>query len=316
MRVNMDPNQDILLSLCPGPLPQEINKVAIPSTYHCVGTDKLIGQYYGRAIFEDIQCNDSKAQTKVSILSAVIRAFIVIDDFIKDNNIQISKDHVLHRWLKNMESYSIEIIGQLSDSPEEVWGNYYLEYENAFFHFDNSNIYSSIIKKCFLIYLPFSLEIIVSNKQSKETYDFMKNYLFALQLLDDFQDMDEDIVAPKNHNIFLSCISTAEIENIIKNKNIIAPYLLFYIKENFQCFQKKIKSKTIIRFINKNIEWLDSQLVNMELNKKQNLFVGPFNRFSFDNALAKISKSISNKKNTSINVFNEIKAENMHTILA
>jgi len=310
----MDHNQNVLLSLCPGVLPNEINGVVIPSIYHCAGTDKLIGQYYGKAIFEDILCNNTAIEEKISILSVVIRAYIVIDDFIKDNDIIVGTDHVLQQWLINIQSYANDLISNFSDLPNEIWGTYYREYDTAYFDFDSSDMFNNIIKKCFLIYIPFSLEIINSNKRSETTYDFMKNYLFALQLLDDFQDMEEDISAPKNHNIFLSCIEPSLVNTVIDHKSIIAPGLLSFIGENLEKHTSLVKSNTILTFVKKNLVWIESQLSKIGTEHKELNFKGSFSEFNFNNIIPSFLDAVSKQKVRKTIVYKEIRAENMHTV--
>lgn len=312
----MDRNHDILLGLYPGVLPEEINGVVIPSMYHCAGTDKLIGQYYGKAIFEDILCDDKQLEEKISLLGVILRAYIVVDDFIKDNNITVKNDHVLQKWLENMQNYSIDLIGQLNDSPRTIWDSYFHEYGNAYYNFDSFDIFNNIIKKCFLIFIPFSLEIISSYRRSEYTYDFMKNYLFALQLLDDFQDMEEDNIAPKNHNIFLSCIDSSQINIVIANKIQVAPSLLFFIKKNLMKYTKTIESKTILTFIKKNIKWIENQLSKFDSDHHRIAIKGDFSEFNFKNLMPNFLDAIPRIEVNKFMSCSEIRAENMHTVTA
>lgn len=314
LRNKMVRNHDILNNLCAGVLPDKINGISIPSIYHCAGTDKLIGQYYGKAIFEDILCDDKQSEENVSLLGVLLRAYIVIDDFIKDNNIIVKKDHTLSKWLENIKNRSIELIEQMSNSPHDIWESYFHKYNDAYYNFDSSEMFNSITRKCFLIYIPFSLNVVTSKSRAAHTYSFMKNYLFALQLLDDFQDMEEDYCAPKNHNIFLSCIEESKIDSVITNKNILAPSLLLYIQYNLKDISKTIKSKTILTFIRKNIKWIDNQLLKIHSSYKPIKIKGSFSEFNFNDIMHNFLRALPSKGDKVFFRFSEIRAENMHTV--
>lgn len=307
-------NYDILNNLCAGVLPDKIDGISIPSIYHCAGTDKLIGQYYGKAIFEDILCNDTQSEENISLLGVLLRAYIVIDDFIKDNNIILKNDHTLLKWLENIQKRSIETIEKMSDSPYNIWDSYFHEYNDAYYNFNSSKMFNSIIRKCFLIYIPFSLNVVISKNRAKHTYSFMKNYLFALQLLDDFQDMEEDYCVPKNHNIFLSCIEKSEIDTVITNKDFLAPSLLLYIQDNLKDISKTIKSKTILTFIGKNIKWLDNQLSKIDSSCHPIQIKGSFSEFNFNDIMHNFLRVLPSKGDKVVFRYSEIRAENMHTV--
>ncbi len=304
-----------LLELQTESIPHTINSIKVPSIYHCAGTNKLIGQYYGQAIFENIGINDEHAERIISELSILLRSYIVLDDFIKDNDINENDAAPLTCWIENIKEHSLELISSLSSQGREIWEACKSIYDNAYNNFNQLNIYESIIHKCMLIYIPFSLDIVSSKNNSNKTYSFMKDYLFALQMLDDFKDMEEDLIAPKNHNIYLTGLSDRNhMLSIIERKHIIAPSILKFIKNNFQIISQSINSKIILKFLNENIAWLNKNISTMESFNKIYEIEGSFEDFNFikfyqffmdyeiDNICLKFEKN------------NHIKAENMHTV--
>jgi len=311
----MNNYQKILLQLSPKqPLPKKIKTISLPTLYHCIGNDKLIGQYYGEAIFEDIMLNNEKEmKRKLSILGVMLRAYIVIDDFMKDHKL-LKHNKYLTEWLDNIKDYLVDILNELCVMPNDLWSKYNNEYNAAYYNFNASNIFLSIIKKCYLIYIPFSLNIVKSKARSEKTFLFMKKYLFALQLLDDFQDMEEDINSPKNHNIFLSNIKTQYIETIIANKALLVPSLLFYIKRNLIEMLQDVRSNIIATFIHHNLKWIDSQLLNTSYGVQIIHIDSPFITFDFNNILPEFMDNILKNDNTPKKKFFNIRAENLHTV--
>ena len=202
-----------------------------PTLEHCIGKGKLLGEYYGDALCEIFKIRNSKINNDISELSMLMRSYIVIDDFLKDSNLKNNYNEFYINWLSNIEQKIIFFVSLYHQSPNELWLKYLKIYKDSYLFFDKNNMFKSIINKCNFIFLPFDLNPFINFDTSK-IKEIIEKYLFSLQLIDDFHDMEDDVQAPKNHNLYLAKIPNNFYKYIINCRPFFLKPLLNYIIDN------------------------------------------------------------------------------------
>jgi hypothetical protein len=279
----------------------------IPSIYHCVGTNKLIGEFYGRAICNGMHLKASY-QKIISSISCLLRSYIVLDDFIKDYFAEENIKNQIFVWLENIKNRILLILDTVSNKSLFLWNQYLQIYEDAYTKFDQHALYNNIIDKCGLIFLIFEIEEVKKSSVCEKIKKIMKDFLFSLQLLDDFQDMEEDILSPKNHNIYLCQNSPQYHELICKNRHIFHNKLFEYTK-SYLSIHLCEKNPIIHKYILNSVKWLESNKIGyypkqmIDFPKNIELF-----EFRVNNMLDMFDRD--NYKYD----FSKIRAENIHTI--
>jgi hypothetical protein len=290
-----------------------VNRYAsMPSLDHCVGKGKLIGSLYGKSIMEECIILDETHSDDLTVLSCLLRSYIVLDDYLKDSSVPISQERDIRFALKAIRDQSLEIVRRSDSDPIALWSKYSLVYESTFKYFDPERIYQSIINKCYLAFLPFDLSFVRITDRCNDVRAFMMDYLFCLQLLDDFQDMEEDLCSSNNHNIFLQNLSHLEAEHIIRSRALIIRNLLDCVGRELHCIHKKATGPTTRLSLEHSIRWIaDNQEWSGNLPLRQ-VINGPVRCFRFD--ASKILKEEYCSSSELIPSFSDLCAENMHTI--
>jgi len=308
--MTLSEHEQSLASLLPRGLPAAIDGHRFPGLYHCVGTDKLIGDLYGAAIVEEC-CLSKNVEPTLSELSCLLRAYIVIDDFVKDCGIDINRHPVLSLCLERIHDRCNHLVFALAPKAAHLWQTYHDVYERAYREFNQAAIYNSIISKCYLIFLPFDLPQVLCSERCKIVRRAMMDYLFCLQLMDDFQDMEEDIEAPRNHNLFIAGLERDMAQRVISYRPIIIRSLFEYIQYNVELVAKMFIGGTASRSIAHSTEWIAAKrkmLCNLPM---MNIFHGDLPNFAFDPF--RLLASQSSPFNLQIPELDDIRAESMHT---
>ncbi|MDR3245149.1 MAG: hypothetical protein LBT50_01800 [Prevotellaceae bacterium] len=298
-----------LYALCPDEIRElyHSNLCAIPSIYHCVGTGKLLGEFYGKAICHGL--NKSKQfNDNVALTSCLTRTYIVLDDFLKDYYVEASIKIHIKNWLRIIQDKILSLLNCISQKSLLLWNQYLKIYEEAYWYFDKNDLYKSINNKCGLLFLFFDIEEIAIIRESLCTKKSMSDFLFCLQLLDDFQDMEEDMLSPMNHNIFLCQNKTKYHKLISNNRHIIHNQLFEYIK-NILLKYSSCDNPIITKYISNSIQWLESKKIDY-CSKHKIAFASNIECFEFraEQILDIIDANYSYD-------FSEIRAENIHTIV-
>lgn len=307
----MTPQEKNLAKLIPQSMPSEIQGFSVPSLYHCVGTDKLIGSLLGKAIVEECKLPSKLFLSHVTELSCLLRSFIVIDDFYKDNNIDLEQNPALICALKNIKDRCLIIISCFVEDALSLWQSFVDIYEMAYLKFDQQHMYQSIIQKCYLIFLPFQLPVVEQASQSRTIRSAIMDYLFCLQLLDDFQDIEEDLRAPKNHNLFVAGISNESALRVAEMRPLIVRPLLTYIKHNLERILINLESATAISMINNSLDWLHKKELMFSERTSFPVFSADLKHYFF-NFDALLQNTLSTNSNDVL-CMDDIRAESMHT---
>ena len=236
-----------LFKIMPDELLGYLNQQRIPDLYHCIGTQKIIGEHLGNVICDICDLSNLKIRRDLTVLSTFLRSFIVLDDFLKDHIVEPYIKSYINIWLDRIKDKIINILSKFRDI--DLWDEYYTIYNSAFFEFDCRSLFQSINKKCYLIFLLFDLKCIRKHKNSIELKFVFMNYLFGLQLLDDFHDIEEDLNAPKNHNLFTIGLSIMNQKIVSQYRPLLFSSLLEYINNNFHNL-KTFNHPIIIKYLN------------------------------------------------------------------
>jgi len=253
-------SKSLLLQTIPVQLSSSLDNFSVPSIDHCAGTGKLLGEFYGKALCEGFCIEDLKVRKILSELSVLMRAFIVLDDYIKDHISKNPAKEVIEKWLLNIKAEAISLIEDLGDDGEILWDRYFALYEDSYYNYFKRNAYKSTLMKCSFLFLPFDLSICRKYEcQSTKMKKAVGYYLFSLQLLDDFHDMEEDLISPKNHNLFTSSLSSEYQRKLLSGKSCLVKSLMSYIESNLRTvINGSLGSKIFDKYLCRGIEWLSS----------------------------------------------------------
>lgn len=210
---------------------------------HCIGRNRLLGEYYG-SLFSELYDLDKIESKIVTQLCINLRSYIVIDDYMTDQNIIWFEDqhyHFFSEWLGEIEEHICLIIRAL-DSNSMIWRKYKEEYNIGRVKFDARKPHEAVTQKCCFLLLPFELFAEKTPRFSADCCQkFIKDYLFALQLLDDWADFDEDLGARNGNNLLHIGLSGAGID---RARSLLAP-LCIEILAQIMCNLKQVRSDSI-----------------------------------------------------------------------
>lgn len=230
----------------------------LPNLEHCIGKDRLLGEYYGQALSESLHLMNMNHFKNLNELCVLLRSFIVLDDYLKDKQYSLANEDYIITWLRNIKSRINELINELG-GHFSLWGKYFKEYEQAYNFFNPSDCFNYTHRKCSFVFLPFELPIFIANEEHKSIIiNFIKYFLFSLQLIDDFKDMEEDIISHKNHNLYLSKLTKPYSKKIIIIKSILLMPLLDYIRNNISKVHTNTLSSNVLSVFYENcMDWLN-----------------------------------------------------------
>lgn len=230
---------------------------------HCIGKNRLLGEYYG-SLFSDLYGLDNIESKIVTRLCINLRSYIVIDDYIIDQNvIWFENQHYLflEEWLGEIEEQICFTIRAL-DSNSLIWEKYKEGYNIGKIKFDAGKPYEAVIQKCCFLLLPFELFSGYPPKFSVNCCQrFIKDYLFSLQLLDDWADFDEDIEAGNENNLLHIGLS---IDGRNLARSLLTPLCIEIIAQIIYTL-KQVRSDSIPSICESfrlgMLEWCESILV-------------------------------------------------------
>lgn len=287
----------------------------IPKREHCSGTHKLLGSNLGRALAELFKYDNTEFTTSLSEVCCLMRAYIVLDDFLKDNYVSTTTKNIILALLSDLSKEAQHILRYINNNDSEIWDKYLLRMNQGYYNFNFEKPYKSVIEKCSMVIL-LPLELIQNSENLsivKYTRKYLSTFLFCLQLLDDFHDMEEDCLSPRNQNLFVGSISEGKRSLLFKGRAALLGPLLSLIQNNLNIAYKLIFSGTLLEKYHQNsIAWICNKQENYNLKKNNDLFPDYFTDFSINNSF--ICRNESILKDTRQIDISDIKAESMHTI--
>ncbi|MEJ7623810.1 MAG: hypothetical protein WKF34_07435 [Pyrinomonadaceae bacterium] len=165
-------------------------------------------------------------------LSSLARAWLIIDDYIRDTELNAKARGVVHELLQRIEAEVLTTGPYLEPNFSRFWKRRKLIQENTYRQSDFTDFYSYKINKCSLVFLCLDLPAIRSAKNYSLFSRCLHHYFFALQLIDDFQDMQEDFRSRRNDNLFVARTTHESFRCVSDRRVIILRALVPYIIEN------------------------------------------------------------------------------------
>lgn len=213
--------------------PSSFNRIEeFPSLSQCVGTKRLWSYRLGEAFWKD----SGKIISKLPLenIAFLSRSYLVIDDFLKDENIDDRLYEIGSLWLKNIGTIIKREIIKAGGDPDEFDQQLRI-CENAFNErklLIPENAIKNAINKCEIFFNPYKLKsIALKNEVRDKRIEFLENFFTVCQILDDFCDIEEDLNKEQNHNLFMTYLSQNYHNRVLPIRKIIAPSLLKSISD-------------------------------------------------------------------------------------
>ncbi len=182
--------QEYLISLVESTIPTQDLPDGLPSLEHCIGTNRLLGERYVEATKELLKPTlNPQLTTKLEELAVLLRSFVVVEDYKKDNNLRAEINCYINKWLFNIEILILQKVSALGGEPI-LWNKYYKRYQRAYDEFCLGSPYHKVLDKCGFVFMPLDLPIFSGSKNLGIVRHLLGEYLFTLQLIDDFRDID------------------------------------------------------------------------------------------------------------------------------
>ena len=212
----------------------------IPSLRQCVGTNRLWGAMLGLALHDDLGKQSPSLQDLVDI-AVMSRTILVLDDFLDDESTTGEPQRYCSIWLDALLEQMVALYSKLGED--------FFEFDLmrkrghlAFMARQDRNaevdLFTSSIEKCLIFFNPYRLSIA---KHYIRLYEkrlvFLENMFFACQLLDDFQDLEEDFEKPTNQNLFYYRNSTSDCVIVRSHKAYLARSIIRCVLNNLKSQQ-------------------------------------------------------------------------------
>jgi len=237
-------------------IPQELNELIIsgklPSYNHCIGRGKLLGEYFGTSLCEELGIKSLYIKDIISHSAIALRMYIVLDDYCKDSRLNINS---ILSYNEKLLEYVMSTLYQIDNNIEQKLIQYHELYKQSYLKCTNIGLFDSVMRKCMMIFLFYDIEYINEYGSLEDNKYFIEDYLFSLQLLDDFCDIEEDIIND-NENIFFKSNIFECVNDISKYKYILVRHMLMIIYETLIEHYGKVKSNTCKNFMKYAYDWL------------------------------------------------------------
>lgn len=268
--------QEHLLSMFPGST-DDIER--FPSLAQCVGTKRLWSDKLGLAFWLDVE--KKKELIPLENIAYLSRSYLVIDDFMKDESIDHHTRDIGRNWLKLIKNIIKRNISRVGGDPYE-FDEQLMICERSFNKRKVAipkNAIKNSIEKCEIFFNPYKLSSISLKHDVREKrIDSLERFFSVCQVLDDFCDIEEDLLKHNNHNLFTTYLSPHYCQRLLQIKSIMAPSLL----KNAYIFLKSKPDESLIGenpifnfFFDHSIKWLKWKSDSL-------LIVGEYEHGTFD----------------------------------
>lgn len=285
----------------------------------CRGTNKLLGTDYGE-IFKDSFILNAGQNKFLNEICVLMRSYIVIDDIVIDGNFSNSYPLSVIKPKISLEIIEREIQKRIHklNCDATVWRYCRDRYRAGQECFRAREPFESVYEKCFLLDLPFRLNFKIRSKNINSVRVFIKNYLFALQLLDDWADFFEDIVAKHSNNLlhdkFPFESSDAQQKTFL---NIVVRYILITIRRVMIAFKVPDLPQICAVYREGLLEWIEWILVADQITDEESDILTSEDNFSnFSNFCGfdwkRIKQITSTKLREPLSLQGHVCAENAH----
>lgn len=201
--------------------------MGFPSLSQCIGTKRLWSSLLGKAFYIDsCKSMDIVCLEKIAYLS---RTYLVIDDYIKDEEIDPLDREFCQQWLLNIGLCIRRYIKKLGGDEKEFIEQ--LAFCDKAFNERQSksvkDVLNNAIDKCKIFFNPYKLiSIYLKTEVRGKRIIYLESFFKICQALDDFCDIEEDSKKKVNQNIFMHQISNSDHLHLLRVRPYIAPTLL------------------------------------------------------------------------------------------
>jgi hypothetical protein len=241
-----------------------------------------------------------------------MRTVIVLDDFVRDAGIGLASSQVI-RGAERAAALKCQDLIRALGGAGDLWGRYWERYTNTHELFGSLPAFEAVSGKCSLVFLPFDLPLFRRHPGGSAAKKAISDYLFALQLLDDFADLAEDQRQTVNQNLFLLRVPEERWQELTERRAVFAAPLLAYIIQELSRTDVSGVGGRIRQRFGASIRWLSALARRLDSAPgvcTSSVFPEDFRRFAFvaDPVLecALISRD-------SDRALTHIRAEGMHT---
>ncbi len=205
-----------------------------PPVDHCAGRNKFLGSLLGLYIVPVSRKSDLQLCKKINKLGVLTRAYIVVHDKWYDECPSVSESEV-NKYLTNIKEHGLRMTTELLGSrarAERIWTSAEDHAKSSYEKLENGYApeFDSITGKCWLESVPIeTLSHFDADYPRQAIVDFFQIFLFLLQLLDDFCDMEEDYFYKTNHNLLVWGLERQVAERLIGTRSVWAKGLCKYV---------------------------------------------------------------------------------------
>jgi len=301
-----------LRSLVPDTLPEALGGHPLPSLEHCVGVHRLLGEDYGLAISEALEVEDGSFTHRLTVLCSLMRAYVVLDDYLRDHGMTLGESSEIQRFLTRIARESQRLIRRLEGKDTSLWECYMDRYREGNESFASHPPFLAVREKCSFVFLPFEISAIQADTRATGLKELVATYLFALQLMDDFHDVDEDRQNAVNQNLFLLQTDPARWNELSENRGALAPLAIGYVSAELGGVPTAHVGSVFRKYVHGSQRWLHDIAVELPAVSplaQKAVFPDGFSRFSlrFSELKGVEQKDIDQA------VVESIRAENMHS---
>ncbi|MEX1014342.1 MAG: hypothetical protein WDZ80_04245 [Candidatus Paceibacterota bacterium] len=232
---------------------------SFPSLSQCIGNKRMWSYRLGNAFY--IDSNSLIDRYCLEMIASLSRSYLVIDDFLKDENLNDKIIEIGENWLNAISDKIIGFINKVGGDENEFKEQ--IKRTNLAYKArdsDNTNLVKNSIEKCEIFFNPYKLKSISIDGSIRDNrIRFLDKYFTACQLLDDFHDIEEDLHKKINHNLLTETIDNEGRSMILKNKEKFAWAILTLIRSELNQEYEVLKdrdNKVFNHYLNFSIAWL------------------------------------------------------------
>lgn len=213
--------------------------------WQCTGAGRFLGALHCAALVELLRLRFAQDYYPLAALCQSLRAYVVLDDYLRD----VRKAHVQKSVVARTEVELVKARSSIAHLDDPKILEIALRRVNAcYVHSDKMRPFELVRDKLTLAYIPSSLAIFVDPHEVQATLrtHVVPRYLFTLQLLDDFVDMEEDC-NNLNHNIFLFRIPREAQRRVIASRPLLLRGLLSLVRREHEALNELMQEKIPLR---------------------------------------------------------------------
>lgn len=258
---------------------------SFPSLSQCIGTKRLWSSMLGKAFYIDTGGSlDLDCLEKIAYLS---RSYLVLDDYIKDEEVTKEDRVFCIKWLLNIELCIKNCIKKLGGDQDEFVKQ--LVFCDNAFNIRQSGVAKDVlnnaIDKCKIFFNPYKLmSINLDTDLRKKRILYLESFFKICQSLDDFCDIEEDSQKKVNQNIFMYQLSRSDHRHLFEVRSYIAPILLrsaHFLLNKFSSYIENENNNVFVTYHHHALKWLDWKQKSITVSGEYNYELFNFHEWEF-----------------------------------